>query len=160
MHGKPFETFCSNDMVLLCIECAKAEHRTHDKIHVTDLVFRMNDRLQKQTEKLSSVVQFVEVSKMGQFEKSLMDSIRAYFKRVHEILYDLENQKTEEVQSLLRNVFGTRISVDEVISLEGIGQKHAETLQGLIQKNKFVYIVKEYQNKLNAYLKEIETINT
>lgn len=37
-----------------------------------------------------------------------------------------------------------RISVDEVISLEGIGQKHQEALQNLIQKNKFVYIVKEY----------------
>ena len=29
-----------------------------------------------------------------------------------------------------------------------------------MSKNKFVYIVKEYQNKLNSYLKEIETINS
>lgn len=28
-----------------------------------------------------------------------------------------------------------------------------------MSKNKFVYIVKEYQNKLNTYLREIETIN-
>jgi len=50
-----------------------------------------------------------------------LDSIRGYFKRVHEILYELENKKTAEVEDLLKNVFGMRISVDEVMSLEGVG---------------------------------------
>lgn len=50
-----------------------------------------------------------------------MDSIRSYFKRIHEILYELENKKTAEVEELLKQVFGMRISVDDVISLEGIG---------------------------------------
>eukprot|EP00347_Sterkiella_histriomuscorum_P006209 403353644 len=159
-HHKPFETYCSQDMVLMCIECAKNEHRQHDKIHVTDLVFKMNERLQKQTAQLGSVLQFIQASNIAQFEKSLMDSIRSYFKRIHEILYELENKKTGEVEDLLKQIFGMRISVDEVLSLEGIGQKHQEQLQNLISKNKFVYIVKEYQNKLNSYLKEIETINT
>jgi hypothetical protein len=43
--------------------------------------------------------------------------------------------------------------------LEGVGHKHQDTLQSLLYKNKFVYIVKEYQNKLNTYLRDIETIN-
>ena len=129
IHQKPFETFCSQDLALLCLECAKTDHRSHDKIHVTDLVFKINERLSNQLTKLQSVLQFVQVSNIAQFEKSLFDSIRSFFKRVHEILYELENKKTAEVEELLKQVFGMRISVDEVQLLEGVGQKHHEAMQ-------------------------------
>lgn len=50
-----------------------------------------------------------------------MDAIRAFFKSIHEILYDLENKKTVEIQEMLKSLFGMRISVDEVLLLEGLG---------------------------------------
>jgi len=40
---------------------------------------------------------------------------------VHEVLYDLENKKTAEIEDILKQLFGIRISVDEVILLEGVG---------------------------------------
>ena len=101
----------------------------------------------------------MQVSNIAQFEKSLLDNIRAFFKNLHEILYEMENRKTSEIEEMLRTLFGTKISVDEVTLLEDVGVKHKETLQQLMHKNKFVFIVKEYQNKLNSYLKEVETIN-
>ena len=48
LHSKPYETFCTQDQQLMCIECAKTEHRLHEKIHVTDLIFKLNERLNGQ----------------------------------------------------------------------------------------------------------------
>jgi hypothetical protein len=50
-----------------------------------------------------------------------MDTIRIFFKTMHEILYDLENKKTAEIEDMLKQLFGQRISVDEVVLLEGVG---------------------------------------
>jgi len=48
---------------------------------------------------------------------------------LHEILYELENKKTTEIEEMLKTLFGTKISVDEVMLLEDIGLKHKEMLQ-------------------------------
>jgi hypothetical protein len=70
---------------------------------------------------LKSVISFIQLSNIAQFEKSLMDTIRIFFKSMHEILYDLENKKTAEIEEMLKQLFGQRISVDEVVLLEGVG---------------------------------------
>lgn len=40
----------------------------------------------------------------------------------------MENRKTSEIEEMLRTLFGTKISVDEVTLLEDVGVKHKETL--------------------------------
>lgn len=66
------------------------------------------------------------------------------FKKVHELLYELERRKTEEIGTLLTDVFGFRVNTEELQMLLGLGQKHQERMQQMMQKNKFVHIAKEH----------------
>lgn len=42
------------------------------------------------------------------------------------MLYDLENRKNKQIETLLSSMFGMRIRADEINALKGLGQKHAE----------------------------------
>lgn len=50
------------DNSLLCLECVKNEHLNHNKMHVTDLVFKLNEKLNEQLTKLSDTISFVDMS--------------------------------------------------------------------------------------------------
>jgi len=57
--------------------------------------------------------------------------MRSLFKRIHEVLYEIEATKTKEIENLLQIMFGQRIRVDDVQGMQQIAEQHLETVTKL-----------------------------
>ena len=93
---------------------------------------------------MNSTHSLIEASNISEFERTVFDSMRTYFKRVHELLYEAENKRTQEIEEVFRAVFGgKRVNLEEIRLLQGVGEKHGEVVGALIGRNRFVEAVKE-----------------
>ena len=108
-HSKPIESI-TPEGVLLCIECIKGDHRKSERAPVFDVALQLQDELTAANRKLNAAAEELMSNNMAEVESELSASIRQFFNSLHEKLYDLEKQKTKEVEKALTSIFGAVVS--------------------------------------------------
>ena len=66
---------------------------------------------------LQETICLVEISKITQYENELLTMVRRLFKRIHEVLYEIEDKKKKQIDKMLFERFGQRVNLEEIKSL-------------------------------------------
>lgn len=106
-HNKIFEAIIPEDNKLLCIDCVKESNKKTEKLQISDLSMLIQDKMNENIEVLDRYQ--VIFSK----ENSIQDLLRKFFKSIHEILYEIENNKKLELKYVTSNKFGPNVNMRE-----------------------------------------------
>ena len=127
---------------------------------ISKICFDLQSSLARQLDQLETTEEKLASSNLAVFEKDLFGKLRALFKRIHEMLYDLEAQKQREIESILHKIYGLKIRIEDFNYLKGVGQIYKTNLDEHIENGNFFSIVNEFEKKVQNYLKEVDSLNS
>ena len=85
-------------------------------------------------------------------KQEVEDSLTEFFKNVHDILYDIEGRKLQEVDEKIKEAFGRNLNFDELQRTIKVLKEKAEKVKKRVDKDEFQKIVSkkdEYQELIN-----------
>jgi hypothetical protein len=73
----------------------------------------LHDGLQSEFDRLSEHVDNLKTGEIVNSEDKIKWDMRRLFKKMHEILYEIEKKKTVEVEKTFKKLFGKRVKMSE-----------------------------------------------
>ena len=137
-HSLPFKGLQKETNTLMCSECLKELSQGEDSILP---IFTAEDEESSdftphgQTE--SQEIKDNILKKKQEAEENLT----GLFKSIHDLLYDIEGRKLEEVDQKIRDAFGRNLNFDALQRTSKVLREKAEKVKKRVDKDEFQKIV-------------------
>lgn len=106
LHNKKVEAYCKSENALLCIDCMKGDFWKKERVPLSDISFHLIDDLEHLSSSIDEQMKGLETDKFIVQDKECRETLRNFFKGIHEALYDIERSKEQDLNLILGNLLG------------------------------------------------------
>ncbi|CAI2380241.1 unnamed protein product [Moneuplotes crassus] len=149
-HDLPFKGLQRETNILMCEECLKNVEKKDNESILPIFTAREfpAETAQDEPESRNLKTQDYISKKKQEADTNLTN----FFKSIHEILYDIEGRKLQEVDEKIKDAFGRNLNFSELQRTIKVLQEKSEKVKKRIDKDEFHKIVSkkdEYQDLIN-----------